>query len=788
VAQDSPQAKDFFISYTSSDKSWAEWIAWQLDEAGYAVTLQAWDFHAGSNFISRMNTAVGAKRTVAVYSRAYFQSTYCEDEWTSAFRKRALIPVRIEECGIPDLLKTLVYIDLYGLSEAAAKERLLAQVQQKTGKPAVPPAFPTSAAESKRFPGIPPAIFEVPHPRNSNFTGRSQMLEDLHGALTSVHSAAVTQAISGLGGVGKTSLALEYSYRFATDYNLIWWLRAEEPGTLALDYSRLAQALGLEEKDSPNQPKVISAVRHWLTHNSGWLLVFDNAVREEDLREYLPPSASGHILITSRNPIWGGTAGLIQVQKLAREESVQFLLQRTRRDEHGAAEELSQLLGDLPLALLHAAYYVDAKSISIADYVSRLKSHPKKLLQPVKATWQLSFDKLQAECPKAIDLLSIAAFLAPDRIPRNLLRAEGMDELEFDEVIEALRRYGLADATDRFLSVHRLLQQVIREDLDEGRERRCSEKALNLIIDHFPPQAEDFREWPACALLFSHALEVIRHAERLELALDKAAALLCSVGVYEGKRGQSESGRVYLERSLALEEKTNGPNHVNVAIRANDLADVLLDLDQLDKAVALLERALKIDKQARGANHPFVAIRLSNLGRALLKKKELTTALRHAKRALKIDEKALGPRTHRVSIDADLIGLILFEMNDFPGALEYARRALEIEIEVRGPCHSDVASRYHNLANIVTMQGHLAAAFLYYRQAIVIYQDTLPPDHPYMKVAVQSLMDLAPYLRKALSDHKGNPNGPNGQADPKLIAEIEAFLKAVALSDSDSTR
>ena len=205
--------------------------------------------------------AAEAKRTIAVYSPAYFKSKFSEDEWTAAFAKRVLLPVRVEQCDIPDFLRPVVYIDLVEMSEQAARERLLQGVQQTRGKPAAAPSFPSGQVKGKRFPGQPPAIFEVPLPRNPNFTGRDQMLEDLHLKLISGRPAAFVQAISGLGGVGKTSLALEYSYRFASDYELVWWLRAEQPATLAADYAHLAQRLDLPEKSSANQPEIIAAVR-----------------------------------------------------------------------------------------------------------------------------------------------------------------------------------------------------------------------------------------------------------------------------------------------------------------------------------------------------------------------------------------------------------------------------------------------------------------------------------------------------------------------------------------------
>src|SRR3984893_15416514 len=150
--------KDFFISYTSADKSWAEWIAWELEQAKFSVVIRAWDFRPGSNFVSDMdNAAQNTERTIAVLSPNYFLSDFTRDEWTTAFakHKEKLLQVRIRECEIPDLLAVRVYIDLVNLNENAARTALLEGVVRGRAKPHAKPDFPASAAKPKRFPGAP---------------------------------------------------------------------------------------------------------------------------------------------------------------------------------------------------------------------------------------------------------------------------------------------------------------------------------------------------------------------------------------------------------------------------------------------------------------------------------------------------------------------------------------------------------------------------------------------------------------------------------------------------------
>lgn len=153
---------DFFISYTAADKVWAEWIAWVLEHAGYRVVFQEWDFAAGSNFVLEMQKAAAtAKRTIAVLSPDYLNvSRFGAAEWAAAFSsdpdgmKRTLVPVRVRDCSADGLLKSIVHIDLVGLDERAAEERLLGSLKEARRKPAARPAFPgPEASNSPAFPG-----------------------------------------------------------------------------------------------------------------------------------------------------------------------------------------------------------------------------------------------------------------------------------------------------------------------------------------------------------------------------------------------------------------------------------------------------------------------------------------------------------------------------------------------------------------------------------------------------------------------------------------------------------
>ena len=217
---------NFFISYNRADRAWAEWIAWQLVEARYTVVVQAWDFRPGGNFVLDMqNAAADCERTIAVLSPDYLTSEFTAPEWAAAFgqdptgKKSKLLPVRVRECELKGLLAQIVYIDLLNLNKTAAKRALLSGVKRGRAipdeEPDFPGATPRATASEPRFPGSLPDIWNVPHIRNRNFTGREDELAELRVSLNAGETAALVQAraISGLGGVGKTQLAVEYAYR-----------------------------------------------------------------------------------------------------------------------------------------------------------------------------------------------------------------------------------------------------------------------------------------------------------------------------------------------------------------------------------------------------------------------------------------------------------------------------------------------------------------------------------------------------------------------------------------------
>lgn len=344
--------------------------------------------------------------------------------------------------------------------------------------------------------------------RNLSFTGREQLLDTLQTTLESDSEikSIRTQALVGLGGVGKTQIALEYAYRHIEDYNIIWWIRSEKLDDLATDYAELASQLELPEKDYVDQKLKIEAIKRWLEDNAGWLLIFDNAQDPPDLERYLPIRGSGRVIITSRNSIWGTQVEHLEVHGFEREESIKFLIKRTGENNREGANDLAKALGDLPLALEQAGAFIKERGISLSKYLEKFRSRSQddenlKLLdlgkpiaydKTIATTWSISIEEAASEVPVSLDLLNLCSFLDPDKIPLTLLyqgaknlpeplASAVRDELELDNAIQSLKRYSLINTTEDGFSMHRLTQAVIRKGLSDADNNKWGAAAFNLM-------------------------------------------------------------------------------------------------------------------------------------------------------------------------------------------------------------------------------------------------------------------------------------------------------------------
>ena len=780
--------KDFFISYTKADIAWAEWIAWQLENTGgYTTVIQAWDFHPGSNFISEMHKAlIETHCTIAVLSPAFLNSIYTEDEWTASLVKRQLIMVRVDEVNPPGLLSPLVYIDLVGLEEHGASKQLLGKIKRERLKPDKQPAYPCSTMDEQaprpRYPKSLPPIWNISLSRNPNFSGRDEYLSKLEKEFNSEQHAALTQAIIGIGGVGKTQIAIEYSYRYSTNYQAIWWIKAENEKTLAADFAAFAAEANLPEKDSPEELVVIRAVKKWLEHNQGWLLVFDNAESPDKIIDYLPHGASGQVLITSRHKAWGKICHPLRIKVWPRKEAVEFLINRTTDKNHTNADKLAEELGDLPLALEQAAAFINEASIWFDDYLKLYRTRRKKLWDEespplnypdtVGTTWSLAIEKVREEAPAGASILNFCSYLASNDIPRSLIGIAGSylpeesstlfkDALAVTTGIKILNQYSLVNAQPDSISVHRLVQVVVRDRLKKEEQKLWAKAAAQTINAQFPYECDtNPNVWPECAALLSHAQVVTGHADEMEVTLEPTATLLNKMGVYLLVRASYSEAEPLFRRALEIRKAQLGTDHPDVAESLNDMAELLRAQGKYPDAEPLFRRALEIHETQLGTDHPSVATSLNNLALLLQAQGKYSDAEPLLRRALEIHETQLGADHPSVATSLNSLAELLRAQGKYPDAEPLFRRALEIREVQLGADHPSVATCLNNLALLLQAQDKYTDAEPLFRRALEIREVQLGADHPDVAAILNNLAalfftqgkypDAEPLFRRAL--------------------------------------
>ena len=538
--------RDFFISHAGRDRAWAEWVAWELTEAGYAVELAVWDWAAGQNFMLAMSDALDrADRVVALFSAAYFdRSRYTTDEWVATIlhipgmTEGRLVPVQIEDVpldDVPPILRGLIVKDLFGLSDDAARAALLEAVEGPR-RPEVRPRLPESGRRdtksqnrpgqtNPRLPGPIPNIRNIPA-HNLGFTGRDGLLASVRERLLAGSGAVVAQVLYGMSGIGKTQLAIEYAHRFAAEYDVTWWITAERSELIAEEFVDLAAELGCLSGLEPET--VRRAVLAKLSERQRWLLVFDNAANPSEIAQWLPATGDGHVLITTRTRAagWAEIAASVEVDVLARPESVAILQSRVAELDSKDADQLAEMLGDLPLAVAQAAAFLDSTGIAPAKYLELLSTQAAQILaesapgsypHPLAAVTQLSMDRLTRHNPAAADLVRVCAFFAPEPIPAELftsapaklpesLAQQVIDPLKWGHLTTAAAAESLVRIDLRGLQMHRLTQAIVRDQLSRTQSTAYRTSAQAILAISHPGNPHDQDTWAGWARLLPHLL------------------------------------------------------------------------------------------------------------------------------------------------------------------------------------------------------------------------------------------------------------------------------------------
>jgi tetratricopeptide (TPR) repeat protein len=472
----------------------------------------------------------------------------------------------------------------------------------------------------------------VPFHPNPFFTGRDLLLAELHTRLGTPGVPVRRVVLTGLGGVGKTSVAVEHVYARHPDYELVWCVNGEQPASLLAD---LASRLGLAPDAA--QEAQVAALRDWLERHQRWLLVLDNVENSQAVADLLPRSPSGQVIITSRAGTgWEPLASVLTVEVLTPTDAAGLLLARTGEtgpQAEAAATTLAAKLGGLPLALEQAgAYVASTGTVTLAGYTVLFATRALELLkrgQPlgyqhtVATTWSLALQRLQDTEPAAVDLLTLASFLAPDDLPLPLLAAYAgevpeplavmaADPLALADAVAALRRFSLVRVVADGLFVHRLLQAVVRAGLDAEAEQAWAGVTVRLLHAGFPESTE-IASWPECERLLPHALAAAGHGQRLNVESENWPWLLSQSANCLWRRGQYQQALALHEQALVGRRRVLGDEHPDTLTSVNNLAEARQAVGDPNGARQLHEQTLAVRRRVLGDDHPDTLRALSNL-------------------------------------------------------------------------------------------------------------------------------------------------------------------------------
>ncbi|HKT00705.1 MAG TPA: FxSxx-COOH system tetratricopeptide repeat protein, partial [Rugosimonospora sp.] len=468
-----------------------------------------------------------------------------------------------------------------------------------------------------------PTVWGNVPPRNPNFTGRGELLESLHERLSAGTTAVLPEALHGMGGVGKSQLAVEYVYRHQVDYDLIWWIPAERPAQIGQALGELAQRLSLQS--SVEVSSAVAAVKEALRVGSpfgNWLLVFDNAESPEDVRRFFPTGGPGCILVTSRDPHWASIARTLEVNVFTRSESKQLLRRRGPELSDHDADRLALALGDLPLAIEQAAAWRAETGMPAEEYLRLLEEKRPELLDDspppdypttVAAAWNVSLDALRVRNPGALRLLQLCAFLAPEPVSRTLFTGARVaaiheeldttlrDPIQFSRAVREINRYALAriDHRTNSIQMHRLVQRVLIGQMSDE-ERETMEHGAHLLLAASDPNDPDTTaHWPRYGELYSHVITSgaikCRDPWVRQLVLNEAKCLW--------RWGESESSRDIAQRAYDVWRRQLGEEDPETLKIARWLGFMRFAVGSYEEAAALNTATLAIYQRTLGDDH-----------------------------------------------------------------------------------------------------------------------------------------------------------------------------------------
>ncbi|MGI5454557.1 FxSxx-COOH system tetratricopeptide repeat protein [Streptomyces sp. CA-249302] len=687
---------EVLVVYVAENRMWAEWVGGILKRSGCTVTLH--DVTAGP-----VRRPVASMRVLVLLSSPCLKSPQGASTWRTLTGTDAprgsVIGVRVDEVRLPPDRFGHPLVDLPGLDEDRCAARLLDALDfPQDSRPHGPGA--------QRFPGTRPRIWNAPQ-RNTTFTGRDAVLDQVRGQLDGGFSAVRPQALLGLGGVGKTQIALEYAHRFMADYDLVWWLHAEHSENVVASLAELAGRLGVPDGEDLTVAcqEAVRMLSQGLP-TERWLLVFDNADWPESLAPYFP-TGGGHVLVTSRNQAWAAPGRSLPVDVFLREESVEHLALRAPGIPLDQAGQVATAVGDLPLAVEQAAAWLAETATPVEEYLRQLADHSTDVLDlnrpldyplTVAATWNVSLTRLRERSPASVRLLQLCAFLAPEPISSRLLYSQEMihalvpydpdlrEQLLLGRVVREISRFALAkvDPVSNSVQIHRLVQAVIRSQLTEEEQREARHVVHTVLAGARPDGDEpvdDPRNWSAFAAVWPH----LGASNACDCTAPDTRRLLIDRVRYLWQRGDLVGAEQLAEDVLGRWKPLLGEDDVQYLYLRGQLGNVLRSQGRFAKARDINTELLERQRRALGPAHPHTYITTSALASDLAALGDYGSAVELAREAYEGFCQVFHEAHRRTLMAANNLALTLRSVGRYEEARALDQETLDRRREVLGP-------------------------------------------------------------------------------------------------------
>ena len=558
------------------------------------------------------------------------------------------------------------------------------------------------------------------------------------------HQAVITQTVTGLGGVGKTQLAAAYAHLHAERYQVVAWVRAEDGGIA--DLAELAIQLRLPVEGLTPDEQASRALRWLESTDRSWLLLLDNVGSPTQLERLCPSSGPGQVLVTSRRRDFDEFGPVIRLGVFDQPIAVAYLLERTgRADEDGAAGRLALALGCLPLALSHAGAYC-AIGTSFEAYLGLLGSLPAGELydanpeafynQTVATTWQVSISAAGDTASLAGPALDMAAYLAPEAIPRSLFDAltDGNGASQPRELVAgltALHRYSLAEVTDTTVSVHRLLQKVVRDNAQARGDHGGGRAALTAVSDAFPYETDLPRLWPCCEQLRPHALVLADTISPSQNAARDLVRLLNRTTDYLLKIGGGS--RAMAAAEIAVDAATNHLGLKDFALTVSARSNLGLAYESVGRtaeAVTIHEQVVADSEQLLGIGHPDTLTAQHNLAVSYGSAARRADAIAIFEHVVAASERQKGPEHPHTLIARNQLASSYESAGRTAEAIAMHEQLVADSERLLGHEHPDTLVAWANLAISYQSAGRTVDAIAIKEQVLADSERLLEPEHP----------------------------------------------------------